>query len=268
MKKLLFLFCTVTFVLTSCSNDENSSPENSSQDDNSVVPKTISYIYPSLLLGVDSKSSAMYSGNKILNSSEEGYKTVFTYDGDFITKQEVFKLDKQGNQTIVKEVAYTYENGKLKTRIYRVIINGQSGSSDYIQKTVYTQNTNDLISYLNYSVDATTKIESLINEGTLTYENGNLVKLQQKINSITTTSVYDYDTKQNPLKNILGFNLLLDEIYGFGKNNIIKKTKTSSENTNPTVYLTSYIYNERGYPIKNTSLSGGGSVEYEIEYTY
>jgi len=266
MKKLLLLCIALVAVLTSCANDDSS--ENSFPEDSSILPKSISYIYPSLLLGVNSKSTETYNGNKILNSSEDGYKTLFTYDSDFITKQEVFRVDKQGNQTKIKEVAYTYENGKLKSRIYRAIISSGQSNSDYIQKTVYTQNTSNLISYLNYSIDAITKTETLINEGTLTYENGNLVKLQQKANSIITTSIYDYDTKQNPLKNILGYNLLLNEIYGFGKNNIIKTTRTSSENNNPTVYLTSYIYNERDYPTKKTSLSGGGSVEYEIEYTY
>jgi hypothetical protein len=41
MKKILYLFSFLILVLTSCSNDDNSSPEESL-----ILPKTISYTYP------------------------------------------------------------------------------------------------------------------------------------------------------------------------------------------------------------------------------
>jgi len=267
MKKLLFLFCTVTFVLTSCSNDENSSPEDNPSEDNSVLPKTISYIYPNTTLGTNSTSTLKFDGNKIVSITKYDSKTKFTYNGDFIIKQEVLDLDLQGNETKDKEVLYTYENGKLKTRIFKENITVNYPDGQYIEKVVYTHSSN-LISYINYRVDKDTKAEVKSSEGTLTYTGGNLVKEVQIVGSLTRTRTYEYDTKYNPLKNILGFDLLLNEISEFGRNNVIKTTSISSDFPTQANYITTYIYNDNDYPGKKTSLTGGGSVEYEIEYTY
>lgn len=264
MKKILF-FSALALILASCSNDENSS----SSEDTSVLPKTISYIYPNIYLGTNSKSTLAFNGNKIISSITPDSKTIFTYSGDLITKQEAFDIDQQGKETKDDEVVYTYESGKLKTRIFKENITTEYPDGQYIEKTVYTYSSNDLISYINYSVNKDTKVETKSSEGNLAYKDGNLVKEEQKVNSVTTTRVYEYDTKNNPLKNILGFNLLLNEISYIGKNNIVKTTRTSSENSNTAVYVTSYTYNVSGYPLRNTSFDGGGtSIEYEIEYTY
>jgi hypothetical protein len=265
MKNLLLLFSALTLVFTSCSSDDN----NSSTEDTSILPKTISYTYPSADLGTNSKSTITYDGNKIVSTVDEDSKTIFTYDGDLIIKQEQFKIDEQGNQSKSREVLYTYENGKLKTRIYRTDISAEYPEGNYTDKTIYTYTSNNLISYVNYLVDRASKLETKIGEGTLTYESGNLVKEQQKVSSVTTTRVYEYDTKKNPLKNILGFNLLLNEISGFGINNATKTTRSASDYPNPSVYLSNYIYNDKDFPTKQTSFAGDGkSIEYEIEYTY
>lgn len=139
---------------------------------------------------------------------------------------------------------------------------------EYIYKTVYTHTSDVLISYIYYSVDPDTKVEIKSSEGSLTYKNGNIVKQQQTVMSNTETRVYEYDIKNNPLKNILGFSLLLDEISNFGINNDLKKIRTSSNFPNPVTYNSDYIYNDKSYPLQQTSFTGGGSIEYEIEYTY
>ena len=266
MKKLLLLFVALTLVLTSCSSEENSSLENSSEE-YSVFPKTISYIYPNTTLGTNSTSTLKFDGNKIVSISKYDSKTKFIYNGDFIIKQEVFDLDLQGNETKDKEVLYNYENGKLKTRLFKENITVNYPDGQYIEKVLYTHSSN-LISYINYRVDKDTKVEVKSSEGTLTYNGGNLVKEMQVVGSLTRTRTYEYDTKYNPLKNILGFDLLLNEINEFGKNNVLKTTSISSDFPTQANYVTTYIYNDNDYPSKKTSLTGGGSVEYEIEYTY
>lgn len=265
MKKLLLLFSALTLVFTSCSSDDNSSTE-----DTSILPKTISYIYPSTDLGTNSKSTLSYDGNKILRSIEEGSKTVFTYSGNVITKQEEFDVDSKGVETKDTDVLYTYENNKLKTRIMREEFSTQFPDGRYIDKTVYTHTSENLISYVNYSVNPTTKIETKSSEGSLTYKDGNLLKIQQVSGSSTSTRTYEYDTKNNPLKNILGFDLLLNEISEFGRNNSTKTTVLNSGNPKPTDFLTTYIYNDKDFPLRQTSFTGGAgnSIEYEIEYTY
>ncbi|MFB3386547.1 hypothetical protein [Flavobacterium sp. LAR06] len=74
--------------------------------------------------------------------------------------------------------------------------------------------------------------------------------------------------KRKTLKNILGLDLLLKETE-CSTNNILKITRTDSVLPDSSVYLTSYIYNDKDYPTKQTSFTGEGkSIEYEIEYTY
>lgn len=259
MKKLLTIFTILSLITSSCTSEENSDSE-----DKSILPKTISYVYPNIYLGTNTKSTLSYNGNKIVSSIDENSKTIFTYTGDIITKQEVFDVDQQGKETKTDEVVYTYENGKLKTRIFREGITAQYPDGEYIAKTVYSHASNGTISYINYLVDKNTKLETKDNEGILTYENGNLIKHQMA----RGIYVYEYDSKNNPLKNILGFNLLLNEISEIGKNNVVKTTFNSSLNSNTATYLTNYIYNDKDYPTRQTSYSGGGSIEYEIEFTY
>ncbi len=265
MKKLLILSTVISLIITSCSSDEKASPV----EIDSTLPKTISYIYPSPQLGTNTKSTASYNGNKIVSLISEDSKKVFTYEGNTIVKQEVFDIDGSGKEIKSEQVSYTYENGKLKTKVIKEDFTAEYPDGYYIDKVVFTHISNDIISYVNYSVDKDTKAETKNSEGKLTYKDGNLVKEEQKFNSVTQTWVYEYDAKNNPLKNILGFNLLLNEVDGFGNNNIVKTTRTSSENTNIAVYVTTYIYNANNYPTRNTSFDGGGkNVEYEIEYTY
>ncbi len=263
MKKISLLFSALTLVLTSCSNDNNTSTV-----DTSILPKTISYTYPSIDLGTNSKSTLSYDGNKMLSSIKDGSKTIFTYTGNVVTKQEQFDVDSKGMETKDIEVVYTYENGKLKTRVARESFTAKYPNGEYIGKTVYTHTSNDVISYINYSINPDTQLETKSNEGTLYYKNGNLVKDQFIYDLSVSARVYEYDTKKNPLKNILGLDLLLKETE-CSTNNIVKITRTDSGLPDSHVYLTSYIYDDNDYPTKHTSFAGDGkSIEYEIEYTY
>lgn len=169
MKKLLLLFCAFTLLLTSCSSGENSSSE-----DKSILPKTISYLYPSVNLGTNTKNTLTYDGNKIVSSISPISKVNFTYTGNVITKQQLFDVDSKGLETKDMEAEYTYENGKLKTRITRESFTTKYPNGQYIGKTVYTHVSNNLISYIDYKVDPDTKNETKISEGTFAYKDGNL----------------------------------------------------------------------------------------------
>lgn len=269
MKKILYSFAFLLLILTSCSSEDKSTTPS---ENVSILPKTISFIYPSVFLGTNSKSTYTYNGNKVLNRVSDGSKTIFTYDGNSITKQEQFNVDKQGKETKNVEVAYQYENGKLKTRVFREDISDKYPNGQYISRTIYTYNQDGTISYIVYSIDSITQVETKESTGKLTYLNGNLIKSEIKKSSNSFSDeirVYEYDARKNPLKNVLGFSLLLDEISDFGNNNVIRITQTGNGSSNPAVYLTTYIYNDNGYPTRQTSFTGDGkSIEYEIEYTY
>lgn len=262
MKKNLCLFVATTLLLSSCSSDDNSS-----SGDSLILPKTISSANPQF--PQDNKVSTInYDGNKITSIVSLGSKTVFAYDGNRIIKQEVFDVDFNGNQIKKTSISYTYENGKLKTRILRKGFTETYPDGQYIYKSVYTHISDTFISYVYYTVNADTKTETKSSEGNLTYKVGNLIKEQEIEGSSIYTREYEYDTKKNPLKNILGFNLLLNETI-FAINNISKTIRTETEYPNSVVYLRSYIYNDKDYPSKMTSFSSDGeSVEYVEEYSY
>lgn len=263
MKKILF-FSALMLIFTSCSSDEESSSENL----DSTLPKTISFIYPNENLGTNSIGTLTYDGNKIVSLTREQSKIVFTYDGNTIKKQEVFDLDFQKNETKSKEVLYAYENGKLKTRILKVGFADNGSEALSTIKTVYTYTSDVLVNYNYYSV-STSGQEKKEGEGSLELKDGNIIKDSKTSGASKITTTYEFDSKNNPLKNILGFNLLLNEVDGFGKNNIVKTSRVSTEFPNPAVYLTSYTYNDKGYPIKRTAFDSSGiSIEYETEYTY
>ena len=254
MKKILCLFGVVAFTLTSCSNDS----ENGSDV---ILPKTVSYKY-SDSPGDDDFATMSYAGNKIVTA---GYtandKEVYTYTGDLITKIEDFA--EEGNISSRNEI--TYENGKLKIDVLTEI----APTVTYISKRVYTYNTNGTISFVNYSVDPTTKVETKSSEGVLTYTNGNLTKKTEVFDSYSYTKTYEYDAKNNPFKNILGFNLLIDHETSASLNNVTKLTTvyTRGEEITTNIFNSVYEYDAKGYPTKQTQTDDSDNDEI-TEYTY
>lgn len=140
-----------------------------------------------------------YNGNKIVYSIDsEGLRMNIFYDGDLIAREEWF----QGT-TMVEKIFYTYDNSKLVT--YQVL-----NLVDNIgQKITYDHNANVTISFTEFSGDLTTQDEI---ESTGTISNTKLVR--NMINPITLeqqvfTSTFTFDAKNNPFKNIVGY----DKIY-------------------------------------------------------
>lgn len=187
MKKLLYLFSASLLVLISCSKGDESKDTTS---ENLILPKKIAVVF-------QNESILTYNGNKIVQSVSGTYKTVYTYTGDLITKQEKFA----GNDIDYK-AEYSYENDKLK----RSLIGGQA----FKRKKVYTHNSDGTVDYKYYNIDVTTGAEtlSLGDSGKLTILNGNIVKIEE---GTTFVSTIEYDSKNNVTKNILGFDKLMEE---------------------------------------------------------
>jgi hypothetical protein len=255
MKKILCLFSALTLVLTSCSSEDSNSAENS------VLPKTVSYTYSDYPEDND-MATVVYNGNKIVSA---GYtandKEVYTYTGDFITKIEDFA--QEGNISSTNE--FTYENGKLKVDL----LTESSSDKTYISKNVYTYKADGTITFVSYSVDPKTKVETKKSEGVLTYSNGNLAKKTEIYGDNSETITYEYDTKNNPFKNILGYNLLIDFDSTASANNVTKSTNvyTSGGIATTSVYTSVYEYNEKDYPVKQTRSDYAKKQEI-TEYTY
>lgn len=254
MKKQLCLFVVAALTLASCSSDS----ENGSD---AILPKTVSYKY-SESPGDNDFATLIYDGNKLVSA---GYtandKEIYTYTGDYITKIEDFA--EEGNISSRNEI--TYENGKLKIDVLTEI----APTVTYISKRVYTYNTNGTISFVNYSVDPTTKVETKSSEGVLTYTNGNLTKKTEVFDSYSYTKTYEYDAKNNPFKNILGYNLLIDHETTASVNNVTKLTTvfTRGEEITTNVFNSVYEYDSNEYPTKETQTDDSDHDEI-TEYTY
>jgi hypothetical protein len=270
MKKLLYLFSASLIVLTSCSSDDN----NSSDPITSILPKTVSYSYPSYPSD-NSSSTVVYNGNKIVSIKDETSRTDYTYSGDVIVKS--IDYDTQSGKDVKdSEEIYTYVNNKLATSSYAESFSPEYPSGQYRGRSVYTYNSDGTVTKESYSTSET-GVETKNSYVTVsTFVNGNLVKEvatdSEPGSNNVRTDVYEYDSKNNPLKNVLGFNLLLDDARTCSANNVVKQTSTEiyeSSTYGPDVYKSVYIYDTNGYPTKETIYKKDGTTVDEInEYGY
>jgi len=188
-----------------------------------------------------------YDGNKIVSSIYDGkYKDVYTYTGNFITKIEEFSSEKLTNT-----IDFTYTNGKLTSVLEKEPL--------YPSKiTNYVHNSDGTVSYSSTS-----------GKGKLTFKDGNLMEDASETNG---TETYEYDTKNNPFKNILGISALLYNakggiLFNASKNNYIKNTDKYNGVTS--ILTTSTItYNSDGYPIEDKEYWTGGTDYTFYKYYY
>ncbi|MCC9073308.1 hypothetical protein LNQ49_17155 [Flavobacterium sp. F-65] len=280
MKKILCLFSALTLVLTSCSNDKDDnsvgSVEDSVGDVSVVLPKILKYTDIE-----DSSENATYistyDGNKILSTKDEAGRTDYTYDGNFIVKEINYDTESIPGKDVISDVTvYSYVNGKLVESSFTEAYSTDFPNGKYKRRTVFTHNTDGTVKREVYKTDYATGIEEKSNYfEVLTYANGNLVKsveTNSEMNSVFTAT-YEYDDKNNPLKNILGFSLLIDHSEGEGSmssvNNTVKYTASYSVNAEANVYKRELVYDANGYPAKITSYKNDGTTVNRIdEYTY
>ncbi|CAM3609187.1 DUF4595 domain-containing protein [Flavobacterium chungbukense] len=277
-KKFCYLLFIITGVISSCSNEvETKKPQEPVQE---VLPKTISFQPKSSNEKEKLQTSTfVYNGNKIVSVSCVAYnkimKTVFTYEGNFITKTEGF-MDNQ----LITTIKYTYNNDKLKESI--LTLPSANSDSDFYVKDVFTHNPDGTVSYVRFREH---KPDTAEDEKILSFSNSNLDKITTKYNGEAPyykySYQYKYDNKNNPLKNITGLNLIMLEgtlynghdmpngdfgINDFGLNNITEKITSISSKNDTSTYVEkfNYTYDKNGYPLTKSS----DESEYNIIYTY
>ncbi|MNE32671.1 hypothetical protein D3C80_1262920 [compost metagenome] len=162
-----------------------------------------------------------------------------TYTGDFITRSEGFDKNNQPSNHNI----FIYANNKLT------------------QVDVYSSPTTLEETY-NYIYNIDGSITKKSNNSSSVYffdNNGNISKVKNYYNnSLQSTYDYNYDAKNNPFKNVIGYNPLLFGpnlmIWSMSTNNVTKQTITGSGSTN---FDNSYQYNSQDYPISCSSTSLG-----------
>lgn len=227
MKKIVFLFTVLSTVLmSSCSNDDSSS-----SSDLVLLKKVI-------ITEAEGKSivNYTYNGNKIVSiiSDTKEINMYYTYTEDVITKLEFRLPDGSVEQTNM----FTYSSDGKLTTFLRVEFD-----DDQLRgyKEVYTYNVNGTISVESYNGDDKTQTNK---SGTSTIK-----FLDGEVSEIASTNSpnhkYKYDSKNNAVKNILGFEKIAfvdGEAVGAFRNII-------SDTSDKEVWSTySYTYNADGYP--------------------
>ena len=245
MKKIILLICA-SMLIFSCSK--------SSDDANATAQQAGNLIsrLETTTNGSTQKNYYTYNGNKILKIVSNGMREIrFTYDGNFISKQETFE-----NNFLTTTITYSYENGKLKS-VYQTNTEPNEANN---YKQVFVHNVDGSINFTNFSYQSP-NTEIVDCTGKYTFVNSNRTKVE--FNNVTTSSVsiYTYDSKNNGFRNILGFDKLIF-IEGSMPNNFQTINFQSTNIANNTISFTSeavntYIYNANNYPISEVRFSTG-----------
>jgi hypothetical protein len=242
MKKLFLFVLASLLSLNSCSNIESKQSAK-----NEILPKKI--ITTSGTGSIISSTDITYDGNKIIGTkSSSGEYQIYKYTGTFLTRIESY--DASGK--LVLEDNYTYANGKLDKNVF--IDNGSTPI-----ETTYTYNQDGTISFVESRLQG-----SFLTNGKFFLTNGNITSIETSNTNYTGTYTFEYDSKNSPTKNFLGYNLLLPgnnyEILQ-SKNNLLKYVEKGNTET------FSYVYNSDGYPTER-KIYHNGNLESIVQYIY
>lgn len=222
MKKLVFL--TFLFALfPSCSSGDSATPSGA------ILVKRIVETDPA---GVFTFNYT-YNGNKMVESvlSATNYirRGVYTYTGDLITKTEFFDI----SNTLVESDVYNYNSNNLLESYVKLNYNTGTGA-----RVTYTYNADGSISSIGYSGDLINQ-DTVASHNTITLGADEIFSHDEDLGTITKRSVFIYDTKNNPFKNVTGYNKLAYARIG---------SFSSAINHN----LTECLYTENGLPVSTT----------------
>lgn len=220
--------------------------------------------------GTSNTTLLTYDGNKLVTIDKVNQLSKFYYTGDLITKVE--ELDKTTQH--LNTMQYSYSEGQL-TKII--------SSDNYVIK--YSHNNDGSVSYEKLTKDSNNN-DVKIHHGTLYFQNKNLVKDEKFLDDagigvLSKISIsLEYDSKNNALHNILGFNKLLDYSKTICLNNSINRavvTEIKHIDTDQVIsaintYKSKYQYNSNNYPTEivseNMVLGGNDSNHLKSQLFY
>ncbi|MDR6763906.1 hypothetical protein J2Y38_004130 [Flavobacterium sp. 2755] len=238
-------------MISSCSNDD----KDSEKVENIILPNKITRINPEI--SVNNVLTMQYDGRKLIKSSDNfGYVTEYTYEGNYITKEELYIDNKKASI-----IEYSYLNGKLDFELFK---DGGNPS-----RTKYLYNEDESISFETSLLDKMgNNVIGITLFGKYTYKNGNMIKMESSYSKYYPADIYtyEYDNKNNPYKNILGMNLLVGEREKISTNNVVKMDLSAGTTFINTISCT---YDSNGFPIEKKYMdikSGKVHEIYKFDY--
>jgi len=221
---------------------------------NETVEQDVPMLKRIVEVSVDGSSTTTtlnYNGANIVSIDKVDAYLEFYYTGSLITKiVETNKTTSHKNS-----LDYTYVDGQLDKI---------TSSDNYVIN--YKQNKDGSVSYEKWTKDSN-NVAVKVYFGTLFFQNENLIK-DEKISEdtkkgILTTKTVNVvcDNKKNALRNILGFDRLLDFAKNISSNNGIIHTESCTEKQLDDDQIISSIkrydstiqYNSNGYPTEIVS---------------
>lgn len=210
MKRLnkIVLALSILVTLYSCTN------ETVSQNESVLLQKVVEVSTD----GTTATTLLNYNGDKIVSIDGVATRCDFTYTDDLITKIVEFDKENKTQNTL----DYTYFEGKL------VKVNS---SNNYVMNFVH--NAKGTVSYEKVIKDSGNN-QVVVFSGILYFQNENVTKDERIIYDggvgvlIKNSATLEYDYKNNPLKNILGYSKLLDHFNSISSNNIVSSYEVSS----------------------------------------
>jgi hypothetical protein len=256
MKKAKNIFCVLSiFLLTlySCSNDT----------DDSI--KLLKKVVATSADGTSATTLFTYNGNKIVSIDGVQKHVDFTYTDDLISKTVTLNKTNQ----LLETIEYTYVAGQLvRTK----------SPDNYIIN--YIHNSDGTISYEKLALNSGNQ-EVKVYHGILYFQNENFIN-DERILDNTASGVlskysisFDYDSKHNPLFNVLGYKKLLDYNEAISSNNslistvIISTAKDEQIASSAKFYKNSFAYDLENYPteqVSETSISTNGYLKTQYFY--
>lgn len=255
--KIVLLWVLSVFVLTlySCSTD----------NDDSV--KLLKKVVETSENGTSETTVYTYNGTEIVSIDGVQKRTDFTYTDGLITKTVILNKTNQLSETI----EYSYLVGKL--------VEVESLGNYRIN---YIHNTDKTVSYERFRISGNQQVKEF--HGTLYFENENLIKNERILDTmpvgITSSEsiTFDYDAKNNPLYNVLGYKNLLDHMETISSNNSLINTVIATTTNGDQVlsvanfYKSSFKYDSENYPterVSETAILANGNTGYlKTQYFY
>ena len=281
MKKTTLLLSVLLVVLSSCSSD-------SSKSDTPIMPPSV---LVKKIIELDKNGKEMsttdfvYNGNKIVSEviakkdlSVVGnigflynYKTEYTYTGNLITSIKVKNSIAQDKLVLKTDFLYD-SNEDLISSTREQYFDTFKG----ILKLVYNKLDANTVTCKMYSSDSRDHVETQIWEGKFSFDaNKNLIR-SESLNATSLFGSFEYDTKSNPKKGILGLNkIMFQEIpplynasairYHLHKFNNVLKSNISGSFPK----FNQYTYNANGYPseMKEYYIYNGNNI-HDLTFQY
>ncbi|MCU7550066.1 hypothetical protein OCK74_13160 [Chitinophagaceae bacterium LB-8] len=254
-KQLLFVFCAALIAITGCKKD------NEDNDTSGTVTSKLVKRIIETENGVSTTYNITYNGDRRITSyksTDNSEITNFTYDANGnVTKVENLE---DGTKNIFE---FSYNNGRPVTgelKSYEMV-GSQQGDLIATLRLEYTVS-NDLVTEIKAHIEGEEDEDDMEITYVLTYQNGNLTKVQsQGLGASTTTYTYGNKKPIFPAT----FKYILDpsgfSTQFFAKNDILTTTYDFPGSTMDATITNTYTYDSNGYVL--TSNDGEKQVKFE-----